>query len=578
MLRAVSIMLAALLPALPLHAAPEPPRRVLDLRTPMRDGVRLSSDVWLPAMAGKYPIILARTPYLRTSDHLEYREFGEFFARNGYAFVVQDVRGRGDSEGEFDWLFQEARDGYDSIERLAREPWANGAVCMMGVSYLGSVQWLAAKERPPSLKCLVSTAAAGRYMDEVPYMGGAFLLSWGLTWINRVSGRVEQAYDGIDWERAYRHRPLLTADEVAGRKMPLYRDILQHPTTGPYWDRITVSDEEYSRMSLPVLHVTGWFDSDQPGAMTYWNGMSRHSPNQAQQYLIVGPWDHGQTFLGGATRKGELQFGSDSIIDNKALHLQFFERYLKGAATAFEMPRVRLYVTGANEWRNYQDYPVAARQTRLHMESSGRANSLDGDGALQWEVPRNRVADRYTFDPERPVPYAYSNYMAVDRRPIERRDDVLVYTGDVLQQPLEIIGPVRVELHAASDAKDTDFTASLVDVHPDGRAVILGPLTGIVRARYREGRASEKLLTPGKIERFTIELGHFGHAFQPGHRVRLEISSSAFPIYDVNPNTGLPIATDPGPMRPARQEIHHGGRYPSALLLPVTSPQSSKPH
>jgi putative CocE/NonD family hydrolase len=543
-------------------------KRLFDTRSPMRDGVELSSDIWLPDGEGRHPLILVRTPYVRVSP--EHVELARFFVGKGYAVAIQDVRGRGDSDGEFNFLFQEADDGYDAVEWMAAQPWSNGRVCMMGHSYLGAVQLLAAREQPPHLVCIAPTAAPGDYLNEIPYVGGAFMQQWALAWRSSVSGKVRQRNIGAeDWPGILEHRPLLTADEALGRKVPQYREWLEHPTLDDYWLRIRFSENDFRNIAIPALHTTGWFDGDQAGTMFYWQGMDRHSPAAAKQYLIVGPWHHSQTFSGGERKKGEMEFSGDSIIDPLRLHLEFFEAYLKQSAQTFDHPRVKLYVTGRNEWRAFETYPVpGSRITRLYLSSGGRANSSFGDGRLNSVVPRRESPDRFDYDPRNPVPLPYTNDVyAVDRRALERRDDILVYTGKTLDAAVEVIGRIGVELYAASDARDTDFTASIVDVYPDGRAIVLGArVVGIIRARYRDGLESTKLLTPGKVEKYHIDLGHIAHSFEPGHHIRVEISSSAAPTYNPNQNTGNPVATDTE-WRTARQTIYHDARYPSALLL-----------
>jgi putative CocE/NonD family hydrolase len=551
-------------------------KRMFDVRSAMRDGVELSSDIWLPEDAEKHPLILLRTPYMRTDPRFQYPTLARFFVEHGYAVAVQDVRGRGDSDGHFGFFFQEANDGYDTVEWMAAQPWSNGRVCTMGLSYLGTVQWLMARTKPPHLVCIAPTAAAGDYLNEIPYIGGAWMQKWALNLANSVAGVINQnSIPDQDWAPILAHRPLLTADEVMGRKMPQYRDWLQHPTLDAYWKRLVLTAQDFRNIDLPALHVTGWFDADQPGAMYYWRGMAESSPAADDQYLIVGPWDHVQTFSGGQKTQGEMQLTADSIINMLQVHLEFFDRYLKQTTERFAHPRVKLYVTGRNEWREFKAYPVpGAQTTRLYLSSRGKANSLDGDGKLLASKGVQEAQDRYDFDPKNPVPLEFGPtglVFAVDRRAVERRGDVLVYTGEPLQKALEIIGRVGVELYAASDARDTDFTASIVDVYPDGRAVVLGQrVVGIIRARYRNGLEQTELLTPGKVERYQIDLGHIGHAFEPGHRIRVEISSSAAPMYNPNQNTGNPVATDTE-WRTAHQTIYHDAHRASALVLPVVS-------
>ncbi|MCY4398798.1 MAG: CocE/NonD family hydrolase [Gemmatimonadetes bacterium] len=567
-----SVLLAA--PTTPAFAQTADVKRMFDVRTPMRDGVELSADVWMPAEGGPFPTIIIRTPYLKTMAMGDFSLAGwaTWFAERGYAVVMQDVRGRGDSDGDFDFFFQEGEDGYDTIEWMAAQPWSNGDVCTAGVSYLGTDQWLAAREHPPSLKCMVATAAAGRWMHELPYYGGAWMMSWALDWINGTSGRNMQTNTaGIDMDSVYWHRPLLTQDDRMGRDMPLFNDFLENSTMNEYWQRLHFTAEDFRGLDLPVLHVTGWFDGDQPGAMFYWDGMMAHSPAADEQYMLTGPWGHAETFIGGTLEVGEMSFKPESIVDNKAEHLAFFDHYLKGSGDSYDQPRARVYVMGAEEWREFDQYPPAdAQPTDLYLSSGGRANSIVGDGTLAWSAPEgDSPPDRFTFDPRRPVPAALGVLPAgEDRTPLQRRDDVLVYTSEVIEEAVEIVGKVVIEFHAATDARDTDFVANIMDVYPDGRAVKLGPITGVVRARYRNGFDREELLTPGEVGRYEIDLGHIAHSFEPGHRIRIDFTSSAYPHVAPNQNTGNPVATDTE-WNTARQIIHHSREYPSRIILPV---------
>jgi putative CocE/NonD family hydrolase len=543
------------------------------LVAPMRDGVKLSADLWMPATPGKYPTLVIRTPYMKAMPLLKYPELGQYFASRGYIVFLQDVRGRGDSDGDFNFFFQEAQDGFDTIEWIARQPWSNGRVGMMGVSYLATVQWLAAREKPPHLVCMAPTAAAGRYQDELPWVGGAFRTQWSLGWLNGTSGRNQQGNtQGVDWQKVLNHRPLLTADSVLGRPMRLYREFIQNAGNNAYWRRIQFSPEDFAKIDIPTLTVTGWFDADQPGALFYWRGLQERSPSKDKHFLVSGPWDHVQTFNGGSTKLGAMEFTTESIIDNKALHVAFFDWCLKGSAPKFVAPRARVYVTGANVWRELDNYPPAnAKPQQLYLTSGGRANSLVGDGKLSWQAPASDPPDQFTYDPKKPVPSDLAGeYLAIDRRPIERRDDVLVYTSDSLTSAIEVMGNIVVNLEAASDARDTDFTAVLTDVYPDGSAVALGPYVGIRRGRYRKGMDREEMLTPGQAEKFQIELFDIAHSFQPGHRIRLEISSSAAPLYNPNQNTGNPVATDTV-WRIARQIVYHDRVRASAITLPVVN-------
>lgn len=542
-----------------------------DVRIPMRDGITLSADMWMPEAEGRYPAILVRTPYVKVMTHL--LKLGRYFAPKGYVVIIQDVRGRGDSDGEFGFYFVEGKDGYDSIEWIAQQPWCDGNVGMMGMSYLGAVQWLAARENPPHLKCITPTAPSAVYFEEFPYTGGAWAMSWALSWINGTSGRISQGGNlaGIDWEKIYRHRPLFTMDEVMGRKMKFYKEWMEHSTLDDYWKRIHFTSDDFRKMDIPALTTTGWFDVDQPGALTYWYKMREHSTVKDKMHLVIGPWSHSETFMGGDTKEGELKFSEDSIIDNLDLHLQFFNCYLKGLTPDFNHPRARVYSTGSNRWREFDEYPPAEMNFKnLYFHSGGNANTLLGDGTLTWDAPGEEQPDKYTYDPKDPIRIdKMPGSHPMDNRLIEIRNDVLVYTGEVLTDPVDIMGAVKADLYVSSDAKDTDFMVKLIDVFPDGKAVGLGRYEmGIKRARYRFGYEKEVLLTPGKTEKITVDLFDIGHTFLPGHKIRIEVTSSAFPWVNPNQNTGNPVATDTE-WNIAHQIVRHDHQYPSHVKLPV---------
>ena len=556
--------------------SPTPFQSRLDVRIPMRDGVELAADVWMPSSDGSYPVILIRTPYLKSSSFARYPDMARFFAEHGYAFVVQDVRGTGDSDGEYRSFHQEAEDGYDTVEWIARRPWSDGRVGMMGASYSGTVQWLAARESPPHLTSLVSTAAWADPFEEGPYHQGVFNVLHSLT-SNIVTSReiprqIDMAH--VDWQRVLRHRPLLTMDEALGVRMPRYRQLLEHNTLDDYWKQIVFTDDHFKRISVPALHLTGWFDVDQIGALVFWRGMAASSPAADGQFLMIGPWEHGHIIYGGRERIGEIALPRQSVLDFDdfmRLHLQFFDHFMKEESDELDFPRVRIYVTGSDKWIDLDEYPPANTvDRRLYLHSGGQANTLSGDGTLSWQPPAEEPADHFIFDPHEPITHMVGDVMhAFDNRSIEEQENVLVYTSDVVDEPLEIIGQVVVELYAASDARDTDFVAKLLDVYPDGRAVNLGPFgKGFIRARYRNGYQQEELLTPNKPEIFKIKLFDIGHTFLRGHRIRVEITSSDAPYMAPNQNTGNPVATDEE-WRVARQTVLHTKEHPSSVVLPV---------
>ena len=540
------------------------------VRIPMRDGVTTVADIWMPVVPGQYPAILTRTLYLRNGK--DTADQAQFWGTHGYAYVVQDVRGRGDSDGSFDFMQNEGKDGYDTIEWIAAQPWSDGKVGMMGL--MGVVQWLAAREHPPHLACIAPASSLGLWFDEFPYSGGGFVMGFNLDWVSFTSDRNLQkdndAHLDLDW--VYKHRSLLTMDEARGREMPLYRRFLQHDTLDDYWKRISFYPDDFRKLNIPVLDIAGWFDGTLPGAMSYWYGTSDYSPAKDQQYLLVGPWTHG----GWEERKvNEMKFTPDAIYDMNKLHLAFFDRFLKGSSQKFDFPRANVYITGSNVWREFAQYPPAEGQPRkLYLHSRGSANTLIGDGSLGWNTPGQESPDHYTYNPQNPAPtkvdpLGSGSDAASDFRAIERRDDVLVYSSEELKQPLEVIGPVTVHLYAGSDATDTDFIARILDVYPDGQSLKLGsPMCCVIRARYRKGYDHTELLTPNQVEGYTINLFDIGHTFLAGHRVRIEITSSSYPWIAPNPNTGNPIATDTE-WKIAHQTVYHDNKRPSYVELRV---------
>ncbi len=540
------------------------------VQVPMRDGAKLAADLWLPAASGKYPVITIRTPYGRRADWLDAKGVGEYFATRGYAVLVQDVRGTGDSDGTFRFLFQEGNDGYDTIEWSAGQPWANGRVASMGVSYFGASQWVTARQRPPHLVCMAPTAAGGMYFNELPYVGGAFGVTWALQWLSQF-GKHPVDPKTVDWAKLARHRPLRTLDSVMGRSLPIYRDFLDHSTLDDYWAKLQYFDEDFIQTNLPTLTITGWFDGNQPGALFYWRGMRAKSPAKDRQYLLVGPWNHQQAWTGGADKIGAFEWGKNGIVDYRPIQLAWFDYCLKGSASRFDFPRARVFVTGSNRWADLRDYPPPVGKPRaLYLRSRGKANTVSGDGRLAWDPPGRETPDRYEYDPRNPAPSPEEG-AGFDQRATHDRPDVLIYTSDRLQAGLTIIGQVKLDLYAASDGLDTDFTAKLIDVFPDGRSIMVGPKQAIFRARYRFGYQREVPLTPGRPTKLVLDLYDVAHTFLPGHRVRLELSSSAFPAFNPNQNTGNPVATDIE-FRVARQMIFHDGQRASRLFLPVAPP------
>ncbi|HSO27917.1 MAG TPA: CocE/NonD family hydrolase [Anaerolineales bacterium] len=549
-----------------------------DVRVPMRDGVELSANIFRPqsARAGeRFPAILIRTPYDKhDSRNLEQaRAFTPF----DYVVVVMDVRGRGDSDGEFVPYRNEGRDGYDSIEWCAAQPWCSGAVGTLGGSYLGRIQWFAALEQPPHLKTMIVLVPPSDPFVESP-TGVTDPMS--ICWHHIVSGRTTKDVDFIDWMPIYEHLPLLTMDERSGRAVPHWRANLAHTQLDEYWRALCYQDK-FDQIDLPVMHISGWYDDEEIGTPLNFAGMTRQAPTEfarRNQKLIMGPGGHR---VNQHTRLGEVDFGPQALIDLQRAQRRWFDRWLKDEPNGIEdEPPVEIFVMGTNAWRAEQEWPLArAKQTNWYLHSQGRANSRFGDGRLALVAPQDEPADIYCYNPARPTPFITEPTSAQiggpdDYAAVWRRDDILVYLSEPLEQDLEVTGPVRLELYAASSALDTDFMALLVDVHPNGFMQRL--CDGMVRARFRRGMDQPELLTPGQIERFEIALWDTSQVFMRGHRLGLGISSSAFPKYARNLNTGGDLATETE-MIVAEQRVYHAAAYPSRLILPVIPPRGRKP-
>jgi putative CocE/NonD family hydrolase len=556
----------------PLHGI----KMQFDVPIPMRDGIRLSGDLYFPDAPGPFPVILTRTPYDNSAQR--FVDWARFYARRGYAFVAQDCRGRYDSEGVFYAWHDEARDGYDTQEWIGRQPWCNGHIGTVGASYGGLTQWLSAPLRSQYLKAMAPRVTPSDFWREDNYFGGAFALGLNLHWALSTSSRSMQNAEIYDWDQVYWSLPLIDADRQAGRDVKFYQDWLKHPTYDDYWRQISNHDN-YGSIDVPILNLAGWFDAYHGAAFINYAGMvkqGRSEMTRRSQKLVIGPWPHN---LAVSTRTGQLDFGPASKIDLLALELRWFDHWLKKIDTGImDEPPIRLFVMGANVWRNESNWPPeGTRFTRYYLHSRGGASRLPGDGTLSPEPPEEEATDEYDYDPSNPVPTLGGNHSMTsdvvpvgpwDQRPIEGRSDVLVYTSPTLMEDVEVTGPVVATLCAGSSATDTDFTARLVDVYPDGRAMNL--CEGVLRTRYRDSFENPTLMEPGRVYELRIDMEVTSNVFKRGHRIRLDVSSSNFPRLDRNLNTGRPIGMD-AEMQVAHQTIYHTREYPSYILLPIAS-------
>jgi len=568
-----------------------------DVPMKTRDGVTLRADVYRPAGSGRHPVLLSRLPY----DKNGRRRPGDIdvFVERGYVVIMQDTRGRFASDGErYVPLAPEANDGYDAVEWAAQLPYADGRVGTMGQSYLGATQYLLAPTRPPHLRAAFpASAAADFHQAWVYHTGGAFELGWQVPYA-MLMARDTIARKGLttsllpDLERAlapavtpwappltaeaYRRLPLSAWADLLAPVADYLGDYLRHPEDGPAWWPLNL-ERQHHEIDVPMYHVTSWYDIFLHGGIANFCGLRHHARTETArraQKLLIGPWAHLFPYTSPtSTGTGEIDFGPAALIDLHEIQLRWFDHWLKGADTGIlDEPPVKIFVMGLNRWRDEQEWPLArARYTPYYLHGTGQANGAGGDGGLSPAVPGDESPDRFVYDPADPVPTRGGNTLilamgVMDQRPVEARADVLVYTSAAMTEPLEVTGPITVTLHAASSAPDTDFTAKLVDVRPDGYAQNLAD--GIVRARYRLSRERATPLPPGEVSAFTIDCWATSHVFRPGHRIRLEISSSNFPRFDRNLNTGEDQATGTR-WQTAQQTVFHDARYPSHVLLPI---------
>ena len=528
-----------------------------NMPVPMADGVCLAADVFRPGMPGRYPVILVRTPYDKLGASMVAGLDPLAAVRAGYVVVIQDVRGTFASEGRLRHFRDEAEDGAASIAWAAAQEWSSGSVAMVSGSYMGATQLLAATRMPPALKAIAPALTGSEYYEGWTYQGGAFQLGFTLQWttfmaiadLNRRDALGEdvsagrEVLEGIaaDPWAAYRHLPLAGLP----RQVPLlgnYADWLAHPDRDEFW-RATAINEHYGEIDVPAFHIAGWNDIFLKGTLENYVGLRAGAASEharASQRLIVTPWGHGT--IGEVI--GDLWFDKDAgmpmLVNLQTWQREFLDTFLNGGSR-LESPPVRIYVMGANRWRDEDDWPLArAVETRFYLRSGGR---------LTREAPADEAGDTFIYDPADPVPTVGGNTLLSgggafmgprDRRGVRKRRDILLYTSDVLQHDLEVTGPLKATLHVATSVRDTDFTVALVDVYPDGRAI--GIADGILRLRYRKGCSEQHLATPGEVFEIVVDLAATSNVFHAGHSIVVEVSSSNFPRFDRNPNHGGVIA------------------------------------
>jgi hypothetical protein len=556
-----------------------------DVTAHMRDGVILRADVFRPKAEGQFPVLLQRTPYNKANYNANGAPFAIRAATLGYVVILQDVRGRFASDGEWYPFRHELEDGYDTVEWAAKLPYSNGKVGMFGWSYLGATQLFAALAQPPHLACLFPVVTACDYYDEWTYRGGAFQQFFNESWasfrlapdtLNRQVQKSANAATRI-WEL-----PLTSFSffETSSPRdlVPYFFDWLRHSSYDDYWKRWSLHGC-FDKIEVPCYHVGGWYDIFLNGTLRNYIGLSKHGGTETTrkgQRLLIGPWFHdSESFRQG--KAGGYSFAPEGCKNEEDEMLRWFDHILKGVNNGLEREKpVKIFVMGENVWREEDEWPLSrARGRHFHLHSGGAANSLRGDGVLNEMPPQHEAPDRFIYDPANPVltlgggnccDHDHLAPGVFDQRSVEGRADVLVYDTAPLETDIEVTGPVTAELFVSSSTVDTDFTAKLVDVHPDGFARNLAD--GILRLRFRNSFEKAEPLIPGEIYKIRIDLWATSNLFRKGHRIRLEISSSNFPRYDRNLNTGehLPEAQD---MLVASQTIYHDSDHPSTLILPV---------
>jgi uncharacterized protein len=549
----------------------------------MRDGVILHADIYRPNADGKFPVLLQRTPYNKDGGF----KFGLQAAQRGYVAIIQDVRGRYSSEGEWYTFKHEPNDGYDTVEWAAVLPYSNGKVGMWGGSYVGATQMLAAIAHPPHLAGICPVVTASNYHANWTYQGGAFEQWFNESWtsglaentLNREVWNYSNAMKGA-WQLPLTSYPLFNLPANTGvpassaALAPYFLDWLAHPNYDDYWKQWSI-EEHFADIKVPALTIAAWYDIFQGGSLRNYMGIKAHGGSEAArngQHLLVIVGGH----AGNGPKIGDVDFGPDSHFDEDGTTLDWYDYLFKGMHNEFAGKPVKIFVMGINQWREEDAWPLArAHETKYFLHSAGKANSLRGDGTLSTAAPHAENADQYIYDPANPVPTIGGPLCCDgehlepgprDQRPDEARDDVLVYSTPPLAHDMEVTGPVSLELYAKSSAVDTDFTAKLVDVSPDGFARNL--TEGIIRARYRESQEKPELINPGQVYKFTIDVWSTSNVFLKGHILRLEVSSSNFPRFDRNLNTGEDNETGQRYIS-ATNTIYHDAEHPSALVLPV---------
>ncbi len=559
-----------------------------DVAMRMRDGVDLLADIYTPAGEGPFPVLLLRSPYDKSTSEYFSLLHPEWYARHGFIVVTQDTRGCYASGGRFEPFHHETADGVDTIAQCAALPKSSGKVGMYGFSYPGLTQLFPATQRPPALAAIAPTLTCDGLYQDWMHRNGVLQLAFVQTWAAALAipeafrhggeADIRPALKALNAIAAdYDHLPLTTHPGLGERFAPFYKEWLSHPTFDDYWRQWHLADR-YGDIAVPAIHIGGWYDIFVEGTIRNFVGLSRGAATpeaRAAQKLVIGPWYH-QPW---GPIMAQTNFGPEGATRVDETVLRWYEHWLMGVDNGImREPRVSLFMMGANRWRHADAFPLPeSRYESWYLHSGGRANSLSGDGVLDRTAPGDEHCDIYVCDPLYPVaslggrsccPAELAPMGPMDQRPVEMRPDVLVYTSGQLAEDLEVTGPVDIVLYASSTADDTDFAAKLVDVFPDGRAINL--VDGILRASFRDSLSDPTPIEPGRINRYAFRIGHTCNLFRPGHRIRLEIAGTNFPLYERTLNH-FRRDRDGGyrDARTATQKVFHDSMRPSYLVLSV---------
>ena len=549
--------------------APEVSRETI--KVPMRDGVMLSTDIYRKPDVKRAPVVLMRTPYNKARA----KKVAERFAADGLIAVVQDCRGRYESEGDFIPYNSEGQDGFDAIEWLGKQPWCNGRIGMWGSSYVGATQWQAAVEKPPGLVTIAPTATWSSFYRNL-YLGGALRISLITRWASGQAEKPEGAELTKDWRGTLLHLPLSEVDDEIGWPIPWLEGMLTHPRLDGYWKRLELT-EEIADLKLPMQHIVGYYDffsRESVGNFMRMQQQASDRKTRSRQQIILGPWDHGSI---GRSKVGDVDFGENAVIDAAGENLKWFNRVLKAddsAIPAVEVP-VKYFSMGDNIWHKDTTWPpLGFKRTSFFLHSKGHANTGAGDGVLdRTPSTTGEVADAFKANPGDPAPACpvtearpliSATWAPVDQRPIETRDDVLVYTSEVFTKPLTFAGNAKAKLFVSADTPDADWVVKLIDVHPDGFSQNL--TVGILRGSFRNSELHPSPLEPNKVYEITVDLGPIAAQIGKGHRLRVDICGAYFPLFDRNPNTAE------GPFGKnsvvATEKVYHDQIHPSRIILP----------